>query len=279
MRGAIIDLGSYTFHATVADADEYGVRRTLLDRKTFDRTAGALDELIEKTLGKSPTSIRVIATARDAAFDRVCARRGLDVEMLDGDAQARLSWLGVSTELACSHGTLAVVDLGGGSLELATGTDEVAFSTSLPLGVLALRGRSPAEVRDHVLELAAPAATAIRASRPDTIALTSGTARTLVRLGRRCGVISDLQRHVGTRTFSDLSRRLAPLDATALATLGVTKSRRDTIGAGAVAIATLLELLGRPVVYIASSAMREGALVDLAKRRRSMPLLLAAGMR
>ena len=276
MRGAVIDLGSYTFHATVADADEYGVRRTLLERKTFDRSAAALDELVKKTLGRSPTSIRVIATARDAIADDICARHGLAIEYIDGEEQARLSWLGVSTELACSHGTLAVVDLGGGSLELALGDDDVDFATSLPLGVLGLRGLTAAEVRERVIELAAPSATAIRETRPDTIAITSGTARALVRFGRRSGIISDLQRHVGARTFSELARRLAPLDAAALATLGVPKSRRATIANGAVALATLLDVLGRPVVYVAASAMREGALVDLAKRRRSQPLLLAA---
>jgi exopolyphosphatase/guanosine-5'-triphosphate,3'-diphosphate pyrophosphatase len=279
MRGAIIDVGSYTFHAVVADVDEYGLRRTVLDRKSYKRSAAALGELIEKALARSPSELRVIVTAGDAAFvDDVCARHGVDAEYVGGSEQARLSWLGVSSELAGSHGELAVVELGGGSLILATGTDDVTFATSLPLGVLALRGLSSAEVRHRMLQHAAPALAAIRACAPDTIAITSGTARALVRLGRRLGVISDLQRHIGSRTFAELARRLAPLDRATLKKLGVPASRRDTLANGAVAISTLLELLGKPVVYIASSAMREGALVELARRRRSVPLLLAGGM-
>jgi exopolyphosphatase/guanosine-5'-triphosphate,3'-diphosphate pyrophosphatase len=279
MRGAVIDIGSYTFHALVADVDEHGIRRTLFEDKTYKRSTSALECLISKTLARGPSSIRVLATAREANIDDVCARHGLDAERLSGEEQARLSWFGVSTELAGSHGELAVIDLGGGSLELATGTAEVVHATSLPLGVLALRGCTGAEVRQRVYEHAAAATATLRAAAPDTIAVTSGTARALVRLGRRLGLIADLQRHVGTRTFADLARRLAPLDASALATLGVPASRRDTIANGAVALASLLELAGSPVVYIAASAMREGALVDLARRRRSMPMLLAAGMR
>jgi exopolyphosphatase/guanosine-5'-triphosphate,3'-diphosphate pyrophosphatase len=279
MRGAVIDVGSYTLHAVVADVDEYGIRRTLLDEKTYDRTAGSLARLVEKTLARTPAGVRVIATSDCALADDVCARFGLAVEHLGGEEQVQLSWLGVSTELACSHGELAVIDLGGGSLELATGADLVEHATSLPLGVLALRTSSAADVRQRVLELATPAACVIRARKPDTIAITSGTARALVRLGRRLGVISDLQRHVGTLTFCELARRLAPLDAQAMAALGVGSSRRDTLGVGAVAISTLLVLLGRPVVYISSSAMREGALVELVRRRRSVPMLLASGMR
>lgn len=273
MRGGIIDLGSYTFHTLVADADAYGIRRTVFENKTFARTATELDALVGKTLDKRPTDLRVIATTDDAFVDDVCARHGLEVERIPNEERAALAWLGISSELSGSHGELAVVDLGGGSLELATGYEGIDFAASMPLGVLALRGLSPAEVRRQVFLHATPLAT-IRAASFDTIALASGTVRALVKLGRRLGLVSDLQRHVGTRTFAELARRLSPLDGAALATLGVAASRRATIASGAVAVATILELLGSPVVYVATAAMREGALVELARRRRSMPMLL-----
>lgn len=101
MRVAVIDVGSLTFHAVVADVDEYGVRRTLLDGKTYDRSASALAKLVEKALARTPTAVRVIATNASALADEVCARYGLVVEHLTGEDQAQLSWLGVSTELAC----------------------------------------------------------------------------------------------------------------------------------------------------------------------------------
>lgn len=268
MRGAVIDVGSYTLHAVVADVDEYGIRRVLFDHKTHERTTASLAALVEKTRSRGPVDLRVIATCDDFT----------GVERILGEEQARLSWLGISTELAGSHGELAVVDLGGGSLELAAGSDAAELATSVPLGVLALRGCMPSEVRARVMSLAAPAAAAIRGRKPDTIAVTSGTARALVRLGRRLGLISDLQRHVGARTFAELARRIGPLDANAMATLGVRGSRRETLGVGAIALSTMLELLGRPVVYVASSGMREGVLVELARKSRAMPMLLAGGI-
>lgn len=263
MRGAVIDVGSYTFHAVVADVDEYGIRRVVFDHKTHERTPSALAALVAKTRARGPGDLRVIATCDDVA----------GVERITGEDQARLSWLGISTELAGSHGELAVVDLGGGSLELAAGRDGPEIATSLPLGVLALRGTSSHDVRRRVHDLATPIANAITARRSETIAVTSGTARVLVRLARRLGLVGDLQRHVGTRTFFDLARRLAPLDASALATLGVASARRDTVAIGAVALATLLELLGRPVVYVASAGMREGALVELAREARAVSMM------
>jgi exopolyphosphatase/guanosine-5'-triphosphate,3'-diphosphate pyrophosphatase len=268
MRGAVIDAGSYTFHAVVADVDEYGIRKVIFDHKTHDRSATALASLVDKARARGPADLRVIATCDDVT----------GCERISGDEQARLSWLGISTELAGSHGELAVVDLGGGSLELAAGRTDVALATSLPLGVLALRGCTPSEARARVMSLAASAVAAMRGRKPDTIAITSGTARALVRLGRRLGLIGDLQRHVGARTFAELARRVGPLDVDAMATLGVRGSRRETLGVGAIALSTMLELLGRPVVYVASSAMREGALVELARKsRQSVPMLLASG--
>jgi exopolyphosphatase / guanosine-5'-triphosphate,3'-diphosphate pyrophosphatase len=279
MRGGIIDIGSYTFHALVADADAYGLRRTLFEKKTFARTATELDALVSRTLDKRPGDVRVIATTGESFIDDVCGRHGLEVERPTGEERAALAWLGISAELSGSHGELAIIDLGGSSLELATGHEGFEDATSVPLGVLALRGLTPAEVRRQILHHAAAGLATLRAQTLDTIALASGTVRALVKLGRRLGIISDLQRHVGTRTFAELARRLSPLDAAALAKLGVPASRRATLANGAVVIATVLELLGSPVVYIAASALREGALVDLARRRRSMPMLLASGMR
>ncbi len=304
MRSAVLDLGSNTFHALVADVDAFGVREVLAERKLAVRIgehafapqhiaeaayARGLDA-IGQLLAQLPERTRVIATGvfRDADNGRdllaeASARHGVAIELLGGHDEARLTWLGVSSELAGSHGCLAVVDLGGGSLELAAGEEGVAFADSMPLGVLRLRHVAPPEIRAAVAAEAAQAITELRASRPDTVALASGTARALLALARRLGLVAGVQRHVGARTFGELARKLTPLSHDAIQALGVAPSRRDTIAAGAIALATVLELLDRPVVYIARSALREGALIELA-RRAALPappakLLAYAGAR
>ncbi len=290
MRAAVIDVGSCTWHALAANVDEYGIQKVLFERKIAVRdrdsspdALATLDHLITRTTARVAEPCRVIATGiyrepgnRDLV-DEVCNRHGIAAEILDPGGEAELTWLGVSTELAGSHGSLAVVDLGATSLHLAIGADELDGSRSLPLGPLRLRDVPLTAIREHVAVAAAPTIAELRAWRPDTIAVTSGTSRALLALGRRLGLISDLQRHVGALAFADLARRLMPLPVETIAALGVSATRRDTIAAGAVVLSTVLDLLGRPVVYVARSALREGALVDLARRRRFQPLRLAAG--
>ena len=295
MRGAVVDLGSCTFHALVADVDELGVRRAVFDRKivarigehaaqripddAFTRGIDHVGDLIARTRPRAPDRFRAIATGvfRDADngayFIRAASERhGVAIEILDGHEEARLTWLAASAELAGSHGLLAVIDLGGGSLELAAGETDVEHVHSLPLGALRLRALAPADIRRAITEAAEPALAELRARAADTIVLTSGTARALLALARRLGAAGELQRHLSTRTFSSLARRLGPLTPDAIEVLGVSRSRSDTIAAGAIALATVLEELGGPVVYVARSSLREGALIDLARRQRTISL-------
>ena len=172
----------------------------------------------------------------------------------------------MSAELAGSHGTLAVIDLGGGSLECVIGTSAPERAHGLPLGVLRLRELAPDAVRQAVIAGLAEPIRELRAAKPDTVALSSGTARALFRLGRRSGLVAEGQRHVWRRTLGELARMLAPLRADALACLGVDPARVDTIATGAIVLHTAMELLGRPVAFVPRSALREGVLIDLARQ-------------
>ncbi|MCX5746083.1 MAG: hypothetical protein NT062_26700 [Proteobacteria bacterium] len=258
MRSAVIDLGSNTFHLLIADVDAFGIRRVLFDHKiavrlgeqafaqgripdeAYARGLAAIDELRAHADGYP---LRIVATgvfretSNAAAFlADVCARMNVAIELLTTWDEARLTWIGVSAELAGSHGKLAVIDLGGGSLECVIGTTAVERAHGLPLGVLRLRDLGPEAVRQ--------------------------AARALLKLGQRQGLVADDQRHVWRRTLGDLARTLAPLRPDALARLEVDPSRFDTIGTGAIVLHTALELLNRPMAYIARSAVREGALID-----------------
>lgn len=300
MRSAVVDLGSFTFHALVADVDRVGIRRAVLDRKRTVRlgdamvdgvlpdaamreAADAAVELVEKVRRRTPERVRVVATGvfREAANARellaqIARRANVEPELVDGAREAELTWLGVSSELAGSHGRLAVIDLGGASLEYAIGSTGVEAAYSAPIGALRLRGQSVTTIRSHMAAFCEPIISDAQLDGIDTLALSSGTARALLALARRLGLASDLQRYVGTRAFVELARRLAPLSAESIQALGVGAKRADTIGAGAVALAKILDLLDKPVVYVARHALREGALIDLELSRRSRPWLAVA---
>jgi len=291
MRCAVIDLGSNTFHTLVAEVDRFGLLQVIHDEKlavrigedafvagripdtAFARGLAAASGLVERATAQAPEQLRVLATGifRDAAngrafVDALAQRHAAAIELLDGRAEAELTWLGVSAELAGAHGRLAIVDVGGGSLECVAGTDTVDVAHSFPLGVLRLRGQSRAAIREVIASAIAPAIAQIRSRPPETIAISSGTGRALLRVARGLGLVGPLHRHVGYRTFDELARVLAPLSPAALEAMGVEPARHDTIATGAMIFATALERLGRPVVYVARSALREGALVELARR-------------
>lgn len=292
MRSAVIDLGSHSFHLLVADVDEHGVRRVVHDHTivtrlgeraftdgaipldAWQRGLAAFDELAARASALAPTC-RTLATSvfRDTAngpawLAEAAARTAMPIAAIHSDEEARLTWRAASTELAGSHGRLAVVDLGGGSLEVATGTASVENTVSAPLGVLRLRGRTPEAIRGAVLaELAGPLRV-LRGERPDTVALTSGTARALLRLGRRLRLVAGRQRHMWWGTLAELAHTLATMSPAQLSKHGVDDARLDTIAVGAQVLHLALEPLRRPVVYVARTALREGALIELALEQR-----------
>lgn len=292
MRGAVVDLGSNTFHTLVAEVDRFGIVQVVHDEKvavrlgedafatgripdaTVTRALAAASVLIDNARAHAPDALRVVATGvfREAVNGRALLadieeRHDLEVELVDGPSEAALTWLGVSAELAGAHGRLAIVDVGGGSLECVAGTRAPELAHSFPLGVLRLRTHGRDAIRATIARTLAPAIAALRAEPLEVVAISSGTARALLRLCRSLGLIGEVQRHVSGRTFDELARVLAPLPAAALEVLGVEPARRDTIATGACIFAAALELLGRPVVYVARAALREGALIDAARTR------------
>ena len=71
----------------------------------------------------------------DDVLARVRAETGVDLQLLSGEDEARLTFLAARRWFGWSSGTLLVVDIGGGSLELAAGMDEDPDAAiSLPLG-------------------------------------------------------------------------------------------------------------------------------------------------
>jgi exopolyphosphatase/guanosine-5'-triphosphate,3'-diphosphate pyrophosphatase len=92
---------------------------------------------------------RVVATsaARDAAnsaefFDGVRARLGVDAEIIPGQEEARLSYMGAVSALPAVAQPVLVIDIGGGSTELVFGRDgEVEHAISLDIGSVRVRER------------------------------------------------------------------------------------------------------------------------------------------
>lgn len=165
MPRAAIDIGSNSLLLLVVDDDGallhdqvtvVGLGKGLGDRGLFqpDRMALAEQTLAEyaetaATFDIPAGRIRAVATsaARRALnaetwFARVKRSTGVSVNIISGDEEARLTWLGALRDLPECNSPLLVVDLGGGSTELALGSgDAIARRVSIPVGSVRLTER------------------------------------------------------------------------------------------------------------------------------------------
>src|SRR5579871_4211580 len=160
MRLGVLDVGSNTVHMLVVDAHP-GARPLPAFSRRFDLSLAAhldrsgnlsrpgeaqLTEVVEEALriaeDKGVEDFIAFATSavRDAGnsdevLARIEAKTGAPIRVLSGENEARLTFLAARRWYGWSSGRLLVVDIGGGSLEIATGADEHPDAViSLPLG-------------------------------------------------------------------------------------------------------------------------------------------------
>jgi exopolyphosphatase / guanosine-5'-triphosphate,3'-diphosphate pyrophosphatase len=176
---ASLDLGTNSTRVLVARPD--GGRLDILERhNTITRlgqgvgsTGRLADEAVERTLAclgryrevldrHGVERIRVAATsaARDAAnreefFDAVEEVAGVRPELLTGDEEGRMSFLGATGDLDHVLGPFVIVDIGGGSTEFIVGTDQVDGVISVDVGCVRLTEKFLAHDPPQPEELAA----------------------------------------------------------------------------------------------------------------------------
>ena len=111
-------------------------------------TAAALevaeDKGCEEMLGFATSAVRD-ATNSEAVLDHVKERTGVEIEVLPGDDEARLTFLAVRRWFGWSSGRLLVLDIGGGSLEVAVPAGQPPVTSSR--GLISPRSIFPAPVK------------------------------------------------------------------------------------------------------------------------------------
>jgi exopolyphosphatase/guanosine-5'-triphosphate,3'-diphosphate pyrophosphatase len=305
MRLGVLDVGSNTVHLLVVDAHRGAHPTPMHDDRWLLRLAeqigddGQLSRSGEKALlhavqeacaqaqkqGVDELLPLVTSAIREASnglevLARIQDRTGVGLQVLSGEDEARLTFLAVRRWFGWSAGKLLVLDIGGGSLELASGMDEDPdVALSLPLGAgrmtrrflpAARAGGRPdlaalSELEAHATELLAPAAQKLKAvGRPNLVAATSKTFRTLARLTGAAPYSAGLQvpRELTLEGLDQLAGFVARIESDALAELrGVSPDRAHQVPAGAVVAATAMRLLAVPCVRICPWALREGVIL------------------
>nr|WP_232958378.1 Ppx/GppA phosphatase family protein [Corynebacterium meridianum] len=296
-----MDVGSNTVHLVVVDARAGGRPTAMSDWKTTMRlveyldSAGAINDKGVKRLVKgvseaaelteqlncedilpfATSAIRSATNGQDV-IDTVENETGVRLEVLSGEDEAKLTFLAVRRWYGWSTGRITNLDIGGGSLELSTGTDEVpdaAFSLDLGAGRLTHQwfDTDPPQrktvnvLRDFIdAELVEPAKVMKRCGPAELAVGTSKTFRTLARLtgaapssaGPR---VKRTLTAPGLRQLIAFISRMTAADRAELE--GVSSDRSHQIVAGALVAEAAMRALGLEQLEICPWALREGVIL------------------
>ncbi|MGH3942736.1 MAG: hypothetical protein ACRDTG_29765 [Pseudonocardiaceae bacterium] len=301
MRLGVLDVGSNTVHLLVMDA-HYGAHPMPQSSvKTVLRLAEQIDIRGEITRQGADQLVRTVADAVDSAsamgcedlmafatsavrdasnatavLNRVLAETGVNLEVLSGEQEAILTFLAVRRWYGWSVGRLLMLDIGGGSLEIAGGIDEEPdVAVSLPLGAGRLtrtclthdppRRRELDDLREHIAAaLAGPARMVRAAGTADRVVATSKTFRSLARL---TGAAPSSAGPRVRRTLTDAGLRqviafISRMSADDLAELeGVSASRSHQLVAGALVAQAAMRMLDVDELELCPWALREGVIL------------------
>ncbi|WP_369139496.1 Ppx/GppA phosphatase family protein [Modestobacter versicolor] len=305
MRLGVLDVGSNSLHLLVVDAHRGAHPTPMHDDSWLLRLSehvgddGRLSKAGEKALLHAVQQAKRQAADRhcdellafvtsaireadngSAVLRRVREQTGVDLQVLSGEDEARLTFLAVRRWFGWSAGRLLVLDIGGGSLELATGVDEdpdVALSVPLGAGRMTRRflpqaqtgGRPDLAALDALAEhaddvLASPGRKLRGAGAPDLVAATSKTFRTLARLAGAAPYAAGLRvpRELTDIGLSQVIGFVSRIESAALAELqGVSVQRAHQVPAGAVVAQAAMRAVDVPCVRICPWALREGVIL------------------
>lgn len=301
MRLGVLDVGSNTIHLLVVDAHP-GARplpahshkvqlrlAQLLDERGavsadgIERLVSVIGEAVQAAEDKGcedllpfATSAVREATNADEVLARVKAETGLELPVLSGDDEARLTFLAVRRWFGWSAGKLLVLDIGGGSLEIAYGIDEEPdAAVSLPLGAGRLTSAwlpgdppDPADVkalRRHVrASIARTVGEFSRFGAPDHVVATSKTFKQLARIAGAAREADGLyvQRDLTRKSLGEWVPRLAAMTTAERSALpGVSDGRAAQLLAGALVAEAAMDLFGVDELEICPWALREGVIL------------------
>jgi exopolyphosphatase/guanosine-5'-triphosphate,3'-diphosphate pyrophosphatase len=294
MRLGVLDIGSNTVHLQVVDAHPGARPNPTTNQKVelrlheyIDKTGeisqegvallhSAIDDAIAHAKEFETEEILAFATSaiRDAnngkaILEELSKKHSVELQVLSGEEEAAITFLAVRRWLGWSSGRLLVLDIGGGSLEIAVGDDEAPeLAASLPLGASRLtrdflnndpfKEKEIKELESHVKELVKGAVSRDLVEHgADHFVATSKTFRTLARLGNH--FFEESPKSLKLASLEKIIPKLSTMTNTQRAELpGVSESRAKQILSGAIVARAVMNRLEIDQLEICPWAMREG---------------------
>jgi exopolyphosphatase/guanosine-5'-triphosphate,3'-diphosphate pyrophosphatase len=294
MRLGVLDMGSNTIHLQVVDAHpgarptpassqkfelrltEYLDRNNHITDEGFDLLSHAITEVLKHAKEFECEEILAFATSAIREADngeKIIAElrriHNVDLQILSGNEEAQITFLAARRWLGWSAGRLLILDIGGGSLEMAVGNDESASTTlSLPIGAGRMTrefltgdpytSKSIKALAHHVQEtISRSVAGELAEHNADRIVATSKTFRTLARLTDHW--YKDGGKYLEREALAAAIEKLKDLTNSQRASLpGVSPGRARQIVAGAIVAESVMKHLSIEKVEICPWALREG---------------------
>jgi exopolyphosphatase/guanosine-5'-triphosphate,3'-diphosphate pyrophosphatase len=298
---AAVDCGTNSTRLLVHDGERSLERRMVITRlgQDVDRRGRLAPEAVDRTLAVlseyrqvmdrlDVERVRMTATsaARDAAncedfFAEAEAIIGVCPELLSGEEEGRLSFLGAVSELDAADGPFLVVDIGGGSSEFVVGTTEPSGVLSVDVGCVRVTEKflhsdppRPEElanaigvVRDHLDDVGRELPGVKDAARLVGLA---GTVTTIaaVEIGLPTYDRDRVHHFLLTRAAAeDVFRTLATESrADRICNPGLEEARADVIVGGALILVTIMRHFGFDECLVSEADILDGLVMSLPER-------------
>jgi exopolyphosphatase/guanosine-5'-triphosphate,3'-diphosphate pyrophosphatase len=302
MRVAAIDCGTNSIRLLIADIEGNSFREVTrlmevvrlgqgVDQTgqfhpdAIARTLAAVDKYAVEIAKRGVQKIRFCATSatRDASnrelfIEGVFERLGVSPEVISGEEEASLSFMGATKDLPASDGPFLVVDIGGGSTEFVIGTDHVEAAKSVNIGCVRMTERhfvssdpEPGEIAaatQDIDEAIAQAAKVVPITSAKTLIAVAGTATTVAAAALK---LSEYDRyaihlsHISAEDVHAASKMFFALKRDERAALGyMHPGRVDVIPAGSLVLSRIMLATGAKEFVASESDILDGMAWSLA---------------
>lgn len=303
MKLAAIDIGTNSIHMVIAQASHKnsfqiidrekemvklgtGVFSTnRLSERAFKEGLETIKRYVQLADQRGADEIITAATSaiREAHngsefLNELVRQTGISPEVISGGKEARLIFQAVKNEIALHDDNAMVIDIGGGSTEIAVGNrQEVLMGKSMKLGVLRLLDMFDGEskvgeealgvLQAHIRFVAQNIMAEAKKIGFSRVIGTSGTIRTLgeaAHIAAGGKPMKSVNAEVVKLTdLDDLTKELLKIKPNKRAAMnGIGEKRADAIHLGGALLVQLLQMAGVEEITLCDASLREGLILD-----------------
>jgi len=306
MRVAAIDCGTNSIRLLIADIHDgqfkevhrqmevvrlgQGVdKNKAFDPEAIERTLKVTDEYARVIAAKGVEKVRFCATSatRDASnrqifIDGVKAILGIEPEVIPGEEEAALSFMGATKELSALDGPFLVVDIGGGSTEFVLGTERVESARSVNIGCVRMAERhlnqqpptleSVRSATQDIDTAIAEAAEDVAITTAKSLVCVAGTATTVAAAALELSEYDRYAIHLSripAQRVHDVAAMFQSMSREEIAALGyMHPGRVDVITSGSLVLSRVLRATGATEFIASESDILDGIAWGLAREPR-----------